>query len=182
MRSGDQITITLPFTDSQALMAAQARLAAALPDQPELALLAAALQPRRLTWEKRSTLLGSSERYVEQIDLGPAWQAWESRADQLEAASQGDTAAAENPQLARLQRAFWADDAAAWRKLAAESQGNYQASLTTTEPERHWEAAAGATRVLEAETRALTPPQIALLAGVAACLLVSLVLAAWLLL
>ena len=142
---GDQITITLPFTDSHALMAAQARLAAALSDQPELALLAAALQPRRLTWEKRSTLLGSSERYVEQIDLGPAWQAWESRADQLEATSHGDTAAAENPQLARLQRAFWADDAAAWRKLAAESQGNYQASLTTREPEKHWEAAAGAT-------------------------------------
>ena len=88
----------------------------------------------------------------------------------------------ENPKLARLQRAFWADDAAAWRKLAAESQGNYQARLTTTEPEKHWEAAAGATRLLEAETRALTPTQIALLAGVAACLLVSLVLAGWLLL
>ena len=163
-------------------MAAQARLAAALPDNPELALLAAALQPRRLTWEKRSTLLGSSERYVEQIDLGPAWQTWESRAAQLEAASLGDPAAAENPKLARLQRAFWADDAAAWRKLAAESQGNYQARLTTTEPEKHWEAAAGAARLLEAETRALTPAQIALLAGVAACLLVSLVLAGWLLL
>jgi len=164
------------------LMAVQARLAAALPEKPELALLAAALQPRRLTWEKRLTLLGSSERYVEQIDLGPAWQTWESRADQLEAASQGDsTAAAENPKLARLQRAFWADDAAAWRKLAAESQGTYQAKLTTTEPEKHWEAAAGATRLLDAETRALAPAQIALLAGVAACLLVSLVLAAWLL-
>ena len=49
---GDQITITLPFTDSRELMAAQARLAAALPDKPELALLAAALQPRRLTWEE----------------------------------------------------------------------------------------------------------------------------------
>ena len=78
--AGDQITITLPFTDSRELMAAQARLAAARRRTPELALLAAALQPRRLTWEKRSTLLGSSERYVEQIDLGPAWQTWESRA------------------------------------------------------------------------------------------------------
>ena len=179
---GDQITIALPFTDSRELMAVQARLAAALPDNPELALLAAALQPRRLTWEKRSTLLESSERYVEQIDFGPAWQAWESRAAQLEAASLGDPGVAENPKLARLQRAFWADDAAAWRKLAAESQGNYQARLTTTEPERHWEAPAGTARLLEAETRALTPAQIALLAGVAACLLVSLVLAAWLLL
>ena len=178
-----QITITLPFTDSRELMAVQARLAAALPDKPELALLAAALQPRRLTWEKRSTLLGSSERYVEQIDLGSAWQTWESRAAQLEAASQGDsTAAAANPKLARLQRAFWADDAAAWRKLAAESRGNYQARLTTTEPEKHWEAAAGATRMLEAETPGVTPTQIALLAGVAAFLLVSLLLAGWLLL
>jgi hypothetical protein len=179
---GDQITVTLPFTDSRELMALQARLAAALPDKPELALLAAALQPRRLTWEKRSTLLGSSERYVEQIDLGPAWQTWESQADQLEAASQGDSTAAENPKLAQLQRAFWAEDAAAWRKLAAESLGNYQASLTTTEPEKHWEAAAGATRLLDAETRVLAPAPIALLAGVAACLLVSLLLAGWLLL
>ena len=112
-----------------------------------LALLAAALQPRRLTWEKRSTLLGSSERYVEQIDFGPAWQAWESRAAQLEAASLGDPGATENPKLARLQRAFWADDAAAWRKLAAESRGNYQAKLTSTGPERQWEAAAGAARL-----------------------------------
>ena len=182
--SGDQITVTLPFTDSRELMAAQTRLAAALPTDPELALLAAALQPRRLTWEKRSTLLGSSERYVEQIDLGSAWQTWESRADQLEAASLGDTAAAaaENPKLAPSQRAFWANDAATWRKLAAESQGNYQAKLTTTEPERHWEAVAGATRMLEAETPGITPTQIALLAGVAVCLLVSIVLAAWLLL
>ena len=160
---------------------AQARLAAALPPEPELALLAAALLPRRLAWEKRSTLLGSSERYVEQIDLGPAWQTWEARADQLEAASLADNAAAENPKLAPLQRAFWANDAAAWRKLAAESQVNYQARLTTTEPEKHWEAAAGAERLLEAETRAFTPAQIALLAGVAACLLVSLLLAGWLL-
>ena len=129
---GDQITIALPFTDSRELMAAQARLAAALPDKPELALLAAALQPRQLTWEKRSTLLGSSERYVEQPDLGPAWQTWEARADQLEAASLRDAAAAANPKLAQLQRAFWADDAAAWRKLAAESQGNYQVQVAAS--------------------------------------------------
>jgi len=182
MMSGDQITITVPFADSRELMTAQARLAAALPPEPELALLAAALLPRRLAWEIRPGLLGSSKRYVEHIDLGPAWRAWEARASQLEAASLEVSAPGdENPKLARLQRAFWADDAAAWRKLAAESQGNYQARLTTTEPEKHWEAAAGATRLLEAETRALTPAQIALLAAVAACLLVSLVLVAWLL-
>ena len=163
-------------------MAAQARLAAALPDKPELALLAAALQPRQLTWERRSTLLGSSERYVEQPDLGPAWQTWEARADQLEAASLRDAAAAANPKLAQLQRAFWADDAAAWRKLAAESQGNYQVQVAAAEPERNWEVAAGETRVLESETSGITPTQIALLAGVAACLLVSLLLAGWLLL
>ena len=179
MMSGDQITITVPFADSRELMTAQARLAAALPPEPELALLAAALLPRRVAWEKRSTLLGSSKRYVEHIDLGPAWRAWEARASQLEAASLENSAPGdENPKLARLQRAFWADDAAAWRKLAAESQSNYQAALAATEPERHWEAAGGDTRLLEAETRSLTLTQIALLAGVAACLLVSLVLTA----
>ena len=180
--ANDQLTLAIPYTDSTTLVTLQAHLASALPPEPELALLAAALLPRRLAWETQSGLLGSSERYVEHIDLGSAWQMWEARASQLEAASLGASAAGpENEKLARLQRTFWADDAAAWRKLAAESRSNYQAKLTTTEPERHWEAAAGATRLLDAETHALTPAQIALLAGVAACLLVSLVLAAWLL-
>ena len=181
--NSDQLTITVPFTNSRELMAAQARLAVALPDEPELALLAVALAPRRLTWEQRSDLLGSTERYVEHIDLGPAWRLWEARASQLEAAGLGiGAAASEGAKLAQLQRAFWADDAASWRKLAAESQANYRVKIAAAEPERHWEAAAGTTRVLEAETRDLTPPQIALLAGVAMCLLASLVLAAWLLL
>jgi hypothetical protein len=180
--NGDQLTITVPFTNSRELMAAQARLAVALPDEPELALLAAALAPRRLAWEQRSDLLGSTERYVEHIDLGLAWRVWEARASQLEAAGlEIGAVASKGAKLAQLQRAFWADDAASWRKLAAESQANYRVKIAAAEPERHWEAAAGATRVLEAETRDLTPPQIALLAAVAACLLVSLVLAAWLL-
>ncbi len=161
----------------------QGRLAAALPPEPELALLAAALLPRRLAWETQPGLLGSSERYVEHVDLGSAWQTWEARASQLEAASLGNGAAGHgNEKLARLQRTFWADDAAAWRKLAAASRGDYRAELAGTETERHWEAPAGATRVLEAETSGITPTQIALLAGVATCLLVFLVLAGWLLL
>jgi hypothetical protein len=181
--SGAQMTITLPFTDGPELMRDQARLAAALPPEPELALLTAALLPRRLAWESQRGLLGSSGRYVEHIDLGSAWRVWEARASQLEAASLGSSASGdENPKLARLQRAFWADDAAAWRKLAAESQADYGARAAAREPERHWEAATGDARLLEAETRNLTPTQIALLAGVAVCLLMLLVLAGWLLL
>jgi hypothetical protein len=180
---GDQLTITVPFTNNQELTQTQALLAAALPPEPELALLAAALRPRRLAWETQPGLLGSSERYVEHIDLGPAWRAWEARASHLEAASLANGAVdGEDAKLARLQRAFWADDAAAWRKLAAESQANYRAEITAAEPERQWEAAAGDTRLLEAENHDLDPAHIALIAGVAACLLVSLVLAAWLLL
>jgi hypothetical protein len=181
--SGEQITLTVPFTDSQGLLAAQARLAAALPNAPELALLSAALLPRRLAWETEPGLLGSTERYVEHVDLGPAWRAWEARAGQLQAASLAESAAGDEDQkLARLQRAFWADDAAAWRKLAAESQANYRAKVAAVGQDRHWEVSAGDTRVLEAESRSLSPAQIALLAGVAVCVLVSLVLAAWLLL
>ncbi len=180
--ANDQLTLAIPYTDSAALATLQAHLASALPPEPELALLVAALSPRRLAWETRPGLLGPSERYVEHIDLGPAWQTWEARASQLEAASLGkDAAGPENAKLAGLQRAFWADDAAAWRKLAAESRGNYRAELAGTETGRHWEVPAGATRVLEAETSDVTPTQIALLAGVAACLLVFLLLAGWLL-
>jgi hypothetical protein len=180
--AGDRITVAIPYTDGRGLMAIQAKLAAALPDEPELALLGAVLSPRQLAWENRSGLLGSSVRYVERIDLGPAWQAWEARAHQIEAAGFGqDAPGTTNSELARLQRAFWADDAAAWRKLAAESQVDYRVKIASEEPEKHWEAAAGATRMLEAEARSLMPAQIALLAGIAVCLLVSLVLAAWLL-
>jgi hypothetical protein len=180
--AGDHIRITIPYTDSRKLAAVQLKLAAALPDEPELALLGAVLSPHQLAWEQRSRLLGSSERYVERIDLGPAWQAWETRANRLEAASLGqDETGTTAPELALLQRAFWAADAAAWRKLAAESQVDYRARIAADEPERHWAAAAGATRVLEAETRSLMPAQIALVAGVAVCLLVAFVLAAWLL-
>ncbi len=85
--SGDQLTLTVPFADSRELIAAQAQLAAVLPPAPELALLAAALRPHRLAWETQPGLLGPSDRYVEQIDLGPAWRAWETRASQLETAS-----------------------------------------------------------------------------------------------
>jgi hypothetical protein len=178
---GDQLTVAIPFTDSRGLTEAQARLAAALPAEPELALLHAALLPRRLAWEVRTGPLEATERYAELIDLGFAWQTWEARANRLEAASLGQGVAGEDePTLARLQRAFWADDAAAWRKLAAESQASYRARIAAAGPERHWEAPAGTTRLLEAETpRVLTPPRIALFSGIALGLLALLILAGW---
>jgi hypothetical protein len=181
--TGDQLALTIPYTDSTALVALQAHLAAALPPDPELALLTAALLPRRLAWEIQPGLLGSTERYVENADLGSAWRTWEARASRLEAASQGSSEVGPaNAKLARLQRAFWADDAAAWRKLAAQSRGVYRTELAGTETGRDWEAPVGAMRLLETEHAEVAPTQVAALAGVAACLVVFLVLAAWLLL
>ena len=181
--ANDQLTLTLPYTDSMALVTLQSRLAAALPPEPELALLVAALSPRRLEWDTQSGLLRPSVRYVEHVDLGPAWQIWEAQASRLDTASViHSMAEPANEKLDRLQRAFWADDATAWRKLAAQSRGNYWAELAGSEKGSHWEASAGDTRVLEAETSGVTPTHISMLGGVALCLLLFLVLIGWLLL
>src|SRR5690606_23589889 len=91
--AGNQLPVTLPYTGAAELADAQARLAAALPAGPGLALLKAALAPRHLAWEARENLLGTSERYVEHVDLEPAWQAWEATARRLEAAGRGEAAA-----------------------------------------------------------------------------------------
>jgi hypothetical protein len=52
-------------------------------------------------------------------------------ARRLETASRGDATAngplSQDERLARLQRAFWAADAASWRKLATESRAEYRA-------------------------------------------------------
>lgn len=180
---GNQLTVTLPYTGADQLAAAQARLAAALPAVPELALLKAALAPRHLAWEARENLLGTSERYVEHVDLEPAWQAWEATARRLEAAGRGEAAAdgprSRDPRLARLQAAFWAADAAAWRKLAAESRTEYRAEIGGEDASRRWELRAGAGRVLEATKEQVAPARAAAMIAAAALALVCLALAAW---
>ncbi len=136
----DFLAFSLPYTDTQHLMAAQSTAAAALADIPELALLVAALKPAQQTWHIERQPFLFSERYVEMVDLRSAHADWEARASQLMAAAgkarAADGAAAGRTieaRLAGVQAALWADDAAAWRALAEHSKVVYRVELSTRE-------------------------------------------------
>ena len=76
--------ITLPFADcTRELRAMQARLAAALPTGGAGTAGRCATAPSADVGKTVDASGILFERYVEQIDLGSAWQTWESRADQL---------------------------------------------------------------------------------------------------
>ncbi len=128
-------------------------------------------------------MLGPLERYVEHVDLEPAWQAWEAAAQRLETAGRSDAttngALSQDERLARLQRAFWAADAASWRRLATESRVEYRAEMDGGDASRHWELQAGAGRILEASRAQVAPDRAAAIVAAAALFLVFLALAVW---
>lgn len=172
--SGDRLTVRLPFNDTADLLAQQARLRAALPAEPELALLAAALAPDELIWGHDALPLAHAVLYREDVNLGPAAAACEGRAAALETA-----AAVGDDRLARVQARLWESDAAAWRVFCTRSRATYTVSLTAERPPRRWEVAAGATRWLEAEARVWRSDRLAGLAAGAALAIVLFVAALW---
>jgi len=181
--AGVQLTVTLTYTGAAELRESQACLAAALPSIPELTLLAAALAPQQLEREIMQDPFKATERYVERVDLGSALRAWESLAAQLELASQGEGPAAvallADPRLAQLQRAFWAEDAAAWRSLADRSRVSYRVEMNAVQADRGWEVRPGEARTLEATAGQLRWKQIAAVAVAAAFLLVLVAYLIW---
>ena len=181
--SGSALTVTLAYTDPAALVAAQGRLAAALPKQPELALLVSALTTRRLAWPEEAGLVARTSRYEERVDLSRAMSTWESQARTLETAA--DEAERSDEPLGRLQSALWRADARAWRDLGALSRATYQVELREqgAGPEwlqarvhlfyregnvgREWVVRAGETRQLEAAVLGWRYDRLALAAGAA---------------
>jgi hypothetical protein len=174
--SGDQLTVRLAFSDTADLPAQQARLRAALPAEPELALLAAALAPDELTWGNDVLPLAHAVLYREDVNLGPAAAACEGRTAALDAAA---AAPAGDDRLARVQARLWAADAEAWRAFCMRSRATYTVSLTAERPPRRWEVAAGATRRLEAEARVWRSDRLVGLAAAAALSIILFVAALW---
>jgi hypothetical protein len=178
------LTVTLAYSDPAALVAAQGRLAAALPKRPELALIEAALATRRLAWPEQASLVARTSRYEERVDLSRAVAAWEDQARTLEAAA-GDAEQSPDQPLGRLQAAIWRGDARAWRDLGALSRATYQVHLREqgAGPEwllahvhrfyqegtldREWVVRAGETRQLEAAVLGWRYDRLALAAGAA---------------
>ena len=174
------LAINMPWQDAQELITAQTALADALPDDPELALLAAALSPARVTWRTADDLLRRSSSYVEFMDLEPARLIWLGLANRLEEASREESSArGSDDRLLELQRARWAADAAAWRALADRSRVEYRIDLGKPTAARAWQLAAGSARALAVEATDWSRPTIGWGAGAAGLLLILLALAVW---
>ncbi len=184
----DSLTITLAGTPAQ-WREVQTRLEASLPATPELALLASILQPAALSWESTAETFRFTERYVELVSLTPAVAAWEAQAARIEQLARTRAGAADGlpawldaaprEQLAGVQRALWAADAAAWRALTQGSGATYQVILGLRGEERQWAVDAGAARQLTAEAVAWREDRLAWAAGGAVLLLILLALGVW---
>ena len=125
--AGPTLTITLPYDDAADLLAAQDRLAAALPDLPELALLEAALTTRHLDWPLTEGRVTLENGYRERVDLRPVMRAWDAEAEKLEAAAR--EAEATGQPLDQVRAAIWRSDARLWLDLSALSRAIYTARV-----------------------------------------------------
>lgn len=204
MTSNSALTVTLAYTDPAALVAAQGRLAAALPHLPELALASAALSSRRLAWPEDANLVARIARYEERVDLSASAAAWDAEAAKLEkAAAAAVERAGVNPstfeeRLDDLRATLWRADARAWRDLAALSRATYRVELQErgAGPEwlqarvhefyregsisREWVVRAGEVRQLEAAVLGWRYDRLALAAGAAVLLAALAVVGMWL--
>jgi hypothetical protein len=151
---GNRMVITSSFSDTQQLAETQHGLVEALPDAPELALLASVLAPASISWTADNQQpLYSTQRYFEQVDLQAAWQTWQSLAGRLAAAGReleaGQANTSSTGELAQARRVLWTADAAAWRALAADSRAEYKTELHGPTVQREWIMPAGASQTLE---------------------------------
>lgn len=185
--AGPALTITLRYDNPAGLLAAQDRLAAALPDLPELALLMAALSSRSLDWTLTEGLLTRERGYMERVDLGPAVRTWDAEAEKLERAAAG--AEVTGQPLDQVRAAVWRSDARLWRDMGALSRAVYTVRVdeqgdgpewivsrvrqvyTEGSLQREWTVRPGETRQLEASILGWRYDRLAL-AAVAAALLV----------
>jgi hypothetical protein len=158
----DWLEIALPYAQIADLANLQRRLAAALPADPELALLATALQSDQTTLEIQETGTRRAALYTERADLEAARKVWEERADRLAAAAsvaeeQANKQADDTQpavQLARLQHILWTADAANWRALAEASRAEYSVHMEQAGLSRAWVVPGGSSRVMTAESSA----------------------------
>jgi hypothetical protein len=165
------------------MVSAQGRVAAALPQMPEMALLSSALSSRRLGWPEDANFAARTARYEERVDLARSAATWNAEAETLEAAA--TKAEASGERLDGLRAQLWRADARAWRDLAALSRVTYRVELQERgagpewllarvhrfyregSVEREWVVRAGETRQLEASVLSWRYDRVALAAGAA---------------
>jgi len=118
--------VSIPFDDADDLLAKQAKLADAIPPEPEWAMLQAILRPVSLTWEHEDERWRTVETYEERAsfvsvsaDAGLQALLLEKDANSL------DTTDPLNKLLADI----WHQEADVWRELAENSSAQYTLTL-----------------------------------------------------
>jgi len=120
------IRIALPFEDTIHLLDKQQTLAAAIPGEPEWALLSSVLLPQSLTWTSTDEGWRTTDNYEENISLIAAIADSGIEALALDqAAGELDTA---NP-FDALRAGLWRAEAEVWRRLAGNSSARFSLTL-----------------------------------------------------
>jgi hypothetical protein len=151
----NKLAIELPGPAGTAMLAMQRALASALPDAPELALLAAVLRDTSGTSGTRSDILSITRTYSERVDLSRALGRWNELAARLEAAQPAPPQAVPAAQSAGtpdIQPFSLESDPMAWRNLAAASSVVYRFESGETDTSREWRLRAGDTQEMSFDT------------------------------
>lgn len=120
------IRINLPFEDSIHLLDKQQTLAAAIPAEPEWALLSSVLLPLDLTWKSTDEGWRTTDDYEEDVSLIAAIADSGIEALTLDQAASGlDT----NNPFDALRAELWRAEAEVWRRLAGNSSARFALTL-----------------------------------------------------
>jgi hypothetical protein len=157
--TGDGLELDIPFSDSAELQQTQARLAASLPELPELALFRDVLLPSQLLWTAGVEPFRVVESYNEIVSLAPSDALWAANADRLETTAEEIAAAdqktsAETGDVNSLISALMQHDAAAWRQFSESGGVQYDVVMSDEAPtHRRWSAKPGDRLELRATVR-----------------------------
>jgi hypothetical protein len=161
--AGNGITLTLPGPPGPAMFLLQKDLAEALPNAPELALLHSVLADSAGYTGTRTNLLQSTWQYTEVVDFAPAMHQWEEIAARLDRATPNSPRTlppAESEEVQRIQRAIWASDASAWRRLAANSRVDYRFEPTASDTSYQWQIGTGESRQMVVQMAQWNPDRV----------------------
>jgi hypothetical protein len=152
----DWLAVTLPYADLAGLTSLEHSIAGALPDDPELALLAAMLKTDQTSLLVDEGAYQRGSHYAERADLQAVQDTWEGLAAHIDSAAQAKQPAAQDQgsaaQLARLQEILWSGDAAAWRALTEASRAEYSVEMPQAGLSRQWVVRSGAARSMAADS------------------------------
>ncbi len=160
--------VRVPFADPQELRAALARLAGVVPDQPEWALVRAALSPLHLERRQRLTLWSKETHWQEEVDLTPAQRDIDEAVRGLRTAVVAPVPSDFPDVLVPLLRQQREEDLLAWQDLRDKMAAVY--ILRWDDPpgpplHRRWHLAPGEHVVMQARRVQPAMPRLAVLGG-----------------